>query len=356
METPIAEINSRFKPKKSAGLLLAKSYKRLGSGFEGKAFRTKNCGSHLDFVKNKNSEFKLHNADFCRDRLCPMCAWRKSLKISGQVSAIVDSISDKFDFIFLTLTVPNCLGSDLPLVLSRMQKAWSKLRKRVFFQKSIKGFFKALEITHNLKKRSKSYDTYHPHYHCILAVDKNYFTSDDYIKRDEWLSAWRSCYGDNSITQVDVRKCNAKKSNKGRGKSLSSAVAEVAKYSVKATSYLGEFDDDGNLIKPYADDIIDSSVSTLDNALKNRRLFEMRGIFKDVHDELQLDDAENGDLIITDNTDSVSDDIELYCYRWSFKESCYKLFRIIKKIDIDVMISPELDSGIVIDPETGEVI
>ncbi len=343
VSTDIAtELNGKFKPKKKLGIMLSESYKRLGIGFENKSFNTKHCGSFLEFRHNK-----LKSADFCRDRLCPLCAWRRTLKISGQVSKIVDFITPEYDFIFLTLTVPNCKGSDLPSVLTRMQHSFSKLRKRARFKGSIKGYFKSLEITHNLKKRSKSYNTYHPHFHIILAVDKNYFKSNQYISRDKWLNMWRDSYGDQSITQVDVRKCKPK-SNSSKEKSLASAVVEVAKYAVKASSYLGEFDKKtGEFLKPYSNKIIDESVLTLNEALKYRRLVEMGGIFKEMHKKLNLDDCEDGDLVLTDNeeenTDNIDDDNFIYVYRWSFHDKCYFLFR-------------RYIPDIIIDPETGEVL
>lgn len=54
-----------------------------------------------------------------------------------------------------------------------------------------------------------------------MGVNKRYFTSRDYINRDEWLDMWQDCIDDSSITQVDVRKVRS--SEKGE----MSAVLEV---------------------------------------------------------------------------------------------------------------------------------
>lgn len=324
LQNVMSELEIKFKPRKIVSSFLAKSYNRLGVGFEGKSVSVKGCGNFLAFQSGK-----LQTADFCRDRLCPMCSWRKTLKIAGQVSSIVDVLVSDYDFLFLTLTVPNCSGSDLSRTVTRLYSAWSKLRKRKRFKDSICGYFKSLEITRNLNKRSKSYGTYHPHFHIILAVKKDYFTSDKYIKRDEWLSMWRSCYGDNSITQVDVRKCFSKSKKRGY-KSLSSAVVEVAKYAVKPSSYLGTMDKKGNFT-PYSDSVVDESVEALSTVLKYRRIFEMRGIFREIFDQLGFDDAEEWDLVVTEagevidiktNTDPV------YVYRWSYRDKRYILFKI----------------------------
>lgn len=69
------------------------------------------CGSFLVFDRNEQQRLRLHRANFCKVRLCPMCSWRKSLKLFGQVSKITDVLLEKNPttrFIFVTLTVPNC--------------------------------------------------------------------------------------------------------------------------------------------------------------------------------------------------------------------------------------------------------
>ena len=52
----------------------------------------KECGDTLVFVRNEKGKKRLHGANFCRNRLCPMCNWRRSLKMYSQVSQITDKI------------------------------------------------------------------------------------------------------------------------------------------------------------------------------------------------------------------------------------------------------------------------
>ena len=40
----------------------------------------------------------------------------------------------------------------------------------------VKGYIRKLEVTYNSDMSSKSYDTYHPHFHVVIAVNKSYFT------------------------------------------------------------------------------------------------------------------------------------------------------------------------------------
>ena len=64
------------------------------------------CADTVLFMQDAEGNRKLKSANFCRVRVCPMCNWRRSLKLFSQVSAITDAIlaEKKARFIFLTLT------------------------------------------------------------------------------------------------------------------------------------------------------------------------------------------------------------------------------------------------------------
>ena len=288
------EIEQKFVPKRSNAVLLGESYERLG--MFSNARRVAECGTLLEFAhaidKDGFVEVKgnLHRANFCKDRLCPLCAWRRSYKIFAQVSQIMEKIGSEYEFLFLTLTVPSVSGEMLSETISRLLRGWDTLTHRKRVKTAVKGYFRALEITRNNDSKSKSYGLYHPHFHCVLAVDKQYFhKSGCYIKREEWLEMWRACYGDSSITQVDIRKAKDKYNAEAVSASarLSSAVAEIAKYSVKSSDY----------IKPDDNALTDEIVSTLALSLRSRRLSAYGGVFKTAFEKLKLDDAEDGDLV-----------------------------------------------------------
>lgn len=284
------EISLKFTPKKNTSLLLSESYSRLG--LEGKSNRVFYCGSYLEFAHEISSDGevletgKLHSANFCRDRMCPMCSWRRSYKIFGQVSQIMEIIGDKYKFLFLTLTVPNCAGDDLAGTLDRMMNAFRKFIRYKDF-KVVKGFFRALEITRNKDPKSKSYGTYHPHFHVVLAVPKMYGKGSCYVGRDRWLELWQKAMKDHSITQVDIRVARDKNASESASQELASAVAEIAKYAVKDSDY----------IYPGQEDLTDQIVTTLTGALHHRRLVAYGGVFQDAFEKLKLDDPEDGDLV-----------------------------------------------------------
>lgn len=312
------ELGVKFGPKKLDSLELSESYERLG--YDKKAERVRSCGNFLEFAHEispdgvVSEDGRLHSANFCRDRLCPMCSWRRSYKIFGQVSQIMDRIGTDYRYIFVTLTVPNVTGPELPGAIDGLMKSFHKFiqYRRLKF---IKGYFRVLEITRNNDKKSKSYGTYHPHFHLIVAVNHSYFKSKDYLKRDGWLQLWQKATKDPTITQVDVRTIKPKeagealKDETGEAlcKSLSSAIAEVAKYAVKSSDFLRIAD----LNKR------DSVVDALAGALRSRRLTAFSGVFQEAFDALRLDDPEDGDLIHINQTLNPSLAWMIVRYGWS---------------------------------------
>lgn len=317
------ELERKFNPKKRDSLLLAESYERLAR--DKRAERVRSCGDFLEFAHEIAADGvvsetgKLHSANFCRDRLCPMCAWRRSYKIFGQVSQIMEKIGTQYRFIFVTLTVPNVTGQELPGAIDDLMTAWKKFfrYRRLGF---IKGFFRVLEITRNNNRKSKSYGTYHPHFHVIVAVNPSYFKSKEYLKRDDWLKLWQKATGDPTITQVDVRTVKAKdgealqdETTKSLIESLSAAVAEVAKYPMKSSDYLSIPDLH----------VRDTVVDTFAVALQSRRLTAYGGCFKDAFESLRLDDAEDGDLVHINQT--INPALALLIVRYGWSAGVYKM-------------------------------
>lgn len=282
-----------WKEKKLRGLALADSYARLGQ--EKRALRLRFCGSQLTFaVDPATGNKKLHSADFCKERLCPMCSWRKSLKCFHEVSNVMDAAQveqPNLVPIFLTLTLRNCTGDELSSTLDTVFAGWNRLNTVRRIKRTVKGWFRALEITYN-----KDADTYHPHIHAILMVDKGYFRTDDYIRTVEWVQLWRNAMRLDYDPICDVRKV------KGGQK----AIKEVAKYSVKDTDYISR-----------DTALTDRVVGALSKALRGRRLYAYGGCLKEIAKRLNVKPDE-GDLIHVDDDGIMRDDVGymLVVYRW----------------------------------------
>lgn len=285
------EIDTRFTEKKLFSLSLSDVYHNIG--LISKAHRVSDCGTFLDW-KLYQAGWKLTNANFCKDRLCAMCNWRRSLKIFGQVSQIMDILDKDYQFIFLTMTVKNCYADELNYTLNMMMDGWKKLRKKLdrgpFSNDSVVGSIRAVEITYKLKD-----GTYHPHIHVIFAVRHDYF-KHNYISQAKWQDVWQECCGldYNPICFVEkVKDCK-----KG--------VAEIAKYAVKGSDIFS-----GTSVQ------IEDKVRTLISSLTGRRLIGFTGVFRDAKRQLGLDDIESGDLVNTDNNE-MRDDVVLAItrFRW----------------------------------------
>ena len=146
------------------------------------------CGDNLLFSVNDKNEKRLKGASFCRIRTCPMCNWRKSLKLFGQTNKIANIILEQLPttrFIFVTFTVKNCDADKLSQTIDMMNMGFKSLTNKSKgvkitekFKNNMIGYIRAMEVTYNQEK-----DTYHPHIHCIFAVKAQYFTHG-YIKKN----------------------------------------------------------------------------------------------------------------------------------------------------------------------------
>lgn len=332
-----------WKLHKSNSLLLSESYYRIGKKrcsevFLSKSERVRECGSSLKFnVCPEGHEKRLSWANFCRVRLCPMCGWRKSLLNAHQVKEVChqavlrwqEKNGSKLRWLFLTLTVRNMKGEDLPKAITHLRESWHRLIKRSEF-KIVVGWFRATEVTRNMIE-----DTYHPHYHVLLAVPPSYFDTG-YIRHDEWVRIWQDCLQVDYEPNVDIRIVKNKRNIEREQKILAekgiemksdgrleeadlsgSAVAELAKYTTKSDDFLvynrykqKQKKDKVKLVPDYKKGIdeekTDDVVFTLDNALARRRLFAYGGLLKEIWNELaargELQDIEDdkADLIHVD--------------------------------------------------------
>lgn len=257
-----------------------------------KSERMKTCANWLSFHRKDDGSMKLHDARFCRVRLCPICQWRRSLKTFVQMSQVLNiAKNDGYQFIFLTLTMRNCTSDALSDELTHILLSFNRLMKYKDVQKAVKGYYRGCEVTHNIRT-----DEYHPHLHVILAVRPSYF-SRSYISHDKWVSLWQRALQVEYTPVVDVRRC--------RGGSR--VTAEACKYAVKPSDILN-FDDW---------DMTVDTLRVLDKALENRRFVGLGGILKEIHKKLHLDDMEEGDLVHVENEAQSDATVDEIVYFWN---------------------------------------
>lgn len=279
------------------------------------AERIRICASLLG-VQFTEGGSKVVNAWLCKHRLCPTCQKRKSLKLYRQMRKIVAYLTQHGirRYIFVTLTVRNCSGADLKQTLDQLSEGWNRLQRFPEFNSKlsgthIRGFYKAVEVTHNIDPTSPSYDTYHPHIHALFAVDEPYFKSRRYCSRKRLQEIWKQAMRLDYDPEVWMRAVREDDPDQAMR-----AIAELTKYTVKSKDYL--VPDDWQLTE--------NTVRILQEALFGRKFLAFGGCFRAARKALELDDIEEGDLLHADDPSSETDDPVIF-YTWCTGYNQYRI-------------------------------
>lgn len=269
----------------------------------------KNCGETLRFRKI-NNQLKLYQTWFCQKRLCPLCNWRKSMKNSSQLKQIIAEAvarEPKGRFLFLTLTVKNAHSAEeLKVSLRALTKAFNKLTRYKKVTKNLLGYLRSTEITVNEQDGS-----YNQHLHVLLFVKSSYFTGDsvNYITQAEWTGLWQRAL---KVDYEPVVHVQVVKANKRKGTdSLQASAEETAKYEVKSADYMTA-DDERNLVV----------IKNLEYALAGTRQISYGGLFKQIKQDLKLEDVDKGDLVHVGNEEYSKEQMEAaeeVVAKWDFK-------------------------------------
>ena len=179
---------------------------------QGRAHSIENCGTWLNFrqYRDKDATRTLHTANFCKSPLCPMCAWRKALKLSHQLQQAITKNDAKYLYHLI-------LATDSKREISKDHIKIFKQRATRFIRKYISGEYAiSLEITYNTEYG------YHPHIHALICTDNYIKVSADYIKYMAvlWASYNESRYAQNTFYITGIK-------DKG------SASRELTKYILK---------------------------------------------------------------------------------------------------------------------------
>lgn len=295
--------------KKSRSVKTAESFRRL-EAFS-KAWRVRHCGEDLSFIRDE-SGLHLHEAAFCRERMCPMCQWRRSLKVFTQVSQVMDRVlldAPNLTPIFLSLTQRNVSAESLQNEIQGIMNGWHLFMNHWTIKKRVQGYFRALELTRSKSARRD----FHPHLHAILMVDERaYFKGADYLKTRDFGRLWRTCCKLDYDPIVDIR--SVKTATRSGAMPMHKAAAEVAKYSVKDADIITDNERE-----------TDEAVEAIGQALKGRRLYAFGGIMKRIAKELEVEDVGEGDLVHVEGVAQIRADLAqmIETYGWDMGISNY---------------------------------
>lgn len=167
--------------------------------------RLKECGNFIKFQASEDkTKFILSGGNFCNNRFCPFCSWLKAKRTAFELLELIKVVeyTEKLAFIFITLTVPNVTRESLREEIENFNKSFKRLFQTEEFKAFNKGFIRKLEVTYNEERND-----YHPHFHLVVAVNKSYFKSRDYMSKRRLLELWQRATRNPAITQVDIKPC-----------------------------------------------------------------------------------------------------------------------------------------------------
>ena len=186
-----------------------------------KARAVKECGSFLMFkqYKDPQSTAQLASANFCKNPLCPMCAWRKHIKNSNIMSYAIEEIKGKVSH--LVLAVPNTKNITRERLINLKERAVSFVKGQL----NCENYYTSLEIV-------ASDAGFHPHIHILIESDDYFKVSEEFIK--DFSQKWKKHF-DKKDTEIYDRSYDGYTFYiRGITDDYQGALQEVTKYVVKA--------------------------------------------------------------------------------------------------------------------------
>lgn len=306
--------------------------KLFKAGFMRRSSRMLDCSQKIQITECvKCGNYEITNAKLCRDRLCPICSWRLSVKRYAEMSKVCKELLKDYpdnEWSFLTLTVKNCEPSLLGATLGKMAESFNRMRQRKVFKDNIVGWARTVETTFNL---SDSPVTVHPHFHVLiiweLGVDRQ---TEGARLKNAWEYACKDLVVSYKGQHIEDIEANLAEED---GRDITGAVLETFKYTQKSSDLLalpiGVFRD-------YA------------VSVEHKRMIAFGGIIKQYMQKLHfsMNDEPDEPQTITVCRNCGSEELSQAIYKWSFAERSYLFAPLQRSID---MGDPEE-----VDPEEGD--
>lgn len=255
-------------------------------GEDERAFRLRECGTYIEMTTCQCCGTHITSANFCRERICPVCAWRRQSKYRIEFAKIADFLQlEPKNLRHLTLTIKNVEAKNLDEALNQMFQAWNLMTKYAEWKKAVQGYSRCLEVTYNYETQ-----TFHPHFHCLIHKKGN-------ISLKTMASLWKKALRVTYIPETHISKITDEK-----------GILECFKYSFKAV------DSSQELLKAFL------------YTIKGRRLVGFGGTFKKARSILNQDDNTLTDsgCIYGRNTNQ---DILTEVYRFDYTGGIYRALK-----------------------------
>lgn len=296
-------VKTIYNPKKTDNMQLSETYYELSNNhaidyYYNKVVRLRDCSNYLKFARI-NGKVKLIQTNSCRVRLCPICAYKRSLAVYRNVRSIYTLLQrqPRNKYLFLTLTVRNVAADELQAAIDGLNAGYVRLMRNKAYKTITLGAIRTIEVTYNAARGD-----YHPHIHALIHTNNDIYCGRNYISQSQLKADWERVNKLNYDVQVDIRRFHARNAA-AAGKEL----AEIAKYAVKPSDYVGQTAE---------------VVATFDRALHQRKLITMSGSFRKAAKELHISDVETDDTYLAD-IKTAEDEGEIIIYRWHYGRNEY---------------------------------
>lgn len=283
--------------------------KMIKIGYQKRGERMKMCANFITGKVCNECGHLIVNTRLCRDRLCPICTWRLSMRRFAAMYTIVDGLQTAYPerkWWFVTLTVKNCPAEELGSTITEMLRTWNCITSHRQFREHFDGYARSLEITYNPRTK-----TIHPHIHVLVMAATDNADPGFIVRR--WLAS-----GKCKMTYLaqDVREVQA-----DDGEIPLDALLETYKYSVK---------DKDTLEMPL------SVLKEVADALKSRRLVSFGGKIKEYAKLCQIDslddagenDEQDAAAIISKCTRCGSESLASIIGEWAASGYIWRRFRV----------------------------
>lgn len=274
---------------------VAEKMKEIGK--KERADRMANCADFIEYEHCPECDtYHIKKTYLCRDRFCPVCTWRLSLKRYSNMRAITDTLQVGYPdlkYSLITLTVKNCKASELNSHLKKMNNAWHNVVRRRPIKKELAGWAKSIEVTYNEKEK-----TVHPHFHVIFAWYNP--------ASEEVINAWiESAKKEGLEANAKAQNAQNLREKEDKGQTMAGAICETFKYAIKSKDL---------------DDMPLNEFRNLVDSLGGKRLISFGGIIKELAAEmkLEMETAEDSDEVIEVCHKCGNSNIEKMLYKWSF--------------------------------------
>lgn len=256
-----------------------------------RAIAIENCGTSLEITDYGEQGERVTAANFCRQRLCIVCASRRQAKFIGQMIPTLEYLAkhgyNSNRYAHVVLTMKNVEGEQLKSAIGSLLNAYRRMSRVKQWGQYVLGAVRSIEVSFNAE-----FYTYHPHIHMIIIKRK-------YFPWKTLQSMWREALNIDYNPEVYISEIAEEERSR--------AAVETLKYCLKYGKVTERPD----------------TLYTVWDALYNRKLVSFSGEFAKARKALKLKNLDDEPL--TDEEIKAGNVIAKYICRWDISGGYYEI-------------------------------